>query len=105
MSIHVQMTHTGTGDIKTIKVGVSWTVVFFGVWPLLFRGMTSNFFKFLFLNFVTLGISTIWLIFNLNKKTAMYWFDRGYRPTGSGWDYASVKWNLPNLKPASSVAV
>lgn len=98
MSIKVQMTNPATGDVKKIKVGFSWTVFFFGIFPFLFRGMVKHFFIWWLIGIFTAGLSNFYLMFAINRKTALYWHEKGYRPSGTGWDYASAKWNLPNLK-------
>ena len=46
---------------------------------------------------ITLGISNLILSFIINKQTAVYYLENGYRPEGPNWDVAASKWdiNLP----------
>jgi len=83
-----------SGLTQQIKVGCSWTAFFFGPFPFLFRGMTSQFFVWFLLSFCTLGLSNIYLWFAINKMTAKHYLERGYKPAGEGWNVAAVKWGI-----------
>ena len=42
----------------------------------------------------TCGISNLVLCFIINKQTAHYYLERGYKPSGDGWSVAGVKWGV-----------
>lgn len=83
-----------TGLTRQVKVGFSWTSFFFGPFPFFFRGMSGSGVIWLLLALMTLGLSTIYLWFTINKKTAHHYMEIGYHPIGEGWDEASLKWGV-----------
>jgi len=85
------------GLIREIKVGFSWTVFFFGPLPFFFRGMSSSGLAWILLSFCTLGISNLFLMFSINKKTAQHYLEIGYEPVGDGWKTAGKKWDVDVL--------
>lgn len=89
------------GVARQIKVGFSWTAFFFGGMPYFFRGMPSNGAVWILLSIVTFGISNLFLCFMMNKQTALYYLDRGYKPAGEGWDVAAMKWGVALNKQQS----
>ena len=91
------------GHVRQVKVGISWTALFFGGLPFFFRGMPLHGVLWS-LGCWFLLIPWIFLIFLINKITAKYWLARGYQPIGEGWDYARAAWGLPVAVPASSPA-
>ena len=68
------------GVMKTAKVGFSWTTFFFGAWVQLFRGNWGEFFKWFFLNPITLGIWGLIQCWTTNKKTIVILIEKGYEP-------------------------
>ena len=82
------------GMMKKVKVGVAWTVFFFGAIPFFFRGMPGKGFAWLFLSVITFGISNWFLMFKINQYTAQYYLERGYKPVGHGWEIAGPKWGV-----------
>ena len=83
------------GLTRQVKVGFSWTAFFFGPLPFLFgRGMPVQFLVWLVLGTITFGIGTIYLWFAINKITAKHYLEKGYKPTGPGWDVAGLKWGV-----------
>lgn len=84
----------GAGLARNVKVGFSWTSLFFGGLPFFFRGMPVHGAIWLVLSLVTCGLSNIPLMFLINKMTAHYYLERGYRPVGPGWDWAGAKWGI-----------
>ena len=82
------------GLTRQVKVGFSWTSFFFGSFPFFFRGMAGSGLIWLVVGFITLGLSSIYLWFTINKKTAHHFMDIGYKPAGEGWNVASIKWGV-----------
>jgi len=82
------------GLVRHVKVGFSWTAFFFGGFPFFFRGMPVHGIIWIILAMITLGFSNLFLMFIINKQTAHYYLEHGYKPIGEGWDYASAKWNI-----------
>lgn len=97
MATAIMLRHEGTGLTKTGYVGFSWTTLFFGMFPALFR---SDFITFIgaFAILVILGIFSfgfgsllamfIWA-FVYNRFYTSRLIERGYRIVGD--DYASLK--------------
>ena len=79
---------------RQVKVGFSWTAFFFGGIPYFFRGIPSRGIMWILLNVFTCGISNIFLMFLINKHTAQYYLENGYKPIGDGWDIAGPKWGV-----------
>lgn len=92
------------GFARKVKVGVSWTALFFGGLPFFFRGMPMHGLIWLLLSIVTGSISNLVLMFLMNKMTARYYLERGYRPVGPGWDTANAKWGIAAAVAQSAVA-
>ncbi len=90
----VKFQHAVSGLTKDVKVGFSWTSFFFGVFPFFFRGMPIQGGIWLVVSMFTMGISNIYLWFTINKTTAHYYLENGYKPVGPGWDYASSAWGV-----------
>jgi uncharacterized protein YecT (DUF1311 family) len=78
------------GLVRQVKVGFCWTAFFFGPLPFFFRGMPQNGFIWCCLpvigNFV--------LPFKMNKYTAHYYLEHGYKPIGKGWNTAAPLWGV-----------
>lgn len=82
------------GVIRQVKVGFSWTGFFFAGVPFFFRGIPSYGVAWVFLGIITLGISNLFLCFIINKQTAHYYLEHGYKPIGSGWTIAGKIWGI-----------
>ncbi|MDA8663203.1 hypothetical protein N9L73_06820 [Luminiphilus sp.] len=82
------------GINRQVKVGFSWTSFFFGGFPFLFRGMPLHGLGWIFLAIITFGISNLILSFIINKQTAVYYLENGYKPEGPNWDVAASKWDV-----------
>lgn len=83
------------GVTKKVKVGYSWTVLFFGGFPMLMRGMPVHGLLLVALWFVTFGLSGIIYSFMANKATAIHYMDNGYEPIkDAAWEYAKTKWGI-----------
>lgn len=90
------------GLVRQVKVGFCWTALFFGPLPFFFRGMAQNGLIWCCLpvigNFV--------LPFRMNKYTAHYYLEHGYKPIGKGWNTAAPLWGvaLPSTGEQHEVA-
>ena len=94
------------GINREVKVGFSWTSFFFGGFPFLFRGMPLHGLGWIFLAIITFGISNLILSFIINKQTAVYYLENGYKPEGPNWDVAASRWDISlpgdtNTEPTS----
>jgi hypothetical protein len=69
-----------SGVVKEIKVGFSWTTLFFGAWVALFRGQWGEVVKWFLLNPITLGIWGLVQCWTTNKKHAILYLEKGYKP-------------------------
>lgn len=77
----VQLQHTTLGTIKEVKVGFSWTTLFFGGVVPLIRGDIREFVKWLYLPFLTFGIWALIQPFTINKKYVQWLISKeGYTP-------------------------
>jgi hypothetical protein len=74
----------GAGLVRQVKVGFSWTSFFFGGLPFFFRGMPVHGIIWVILAICTFGISNLVLMFIINKQTAHYYLEHGYKPVGEG---------------------
>lgn len=104
------------GLVREVSTGLSWTGFFFTGFTMMFRGMIGKGLVYMIVIYtlqtiiiVTNGlmsfaqtqressaVSMVWFflgsipnvifLFKLNKWTARHWLDRGYKPTGPGWD-------------------
>lgn len=112
------------GLIREVPTGISITGFFFTGFVMLFRGMFTRGLVYLFFvygyqamtwlatmmifltdgeeaaNAAQVGYLIIGLIpnfiflFKLNKWTARYWLDKGYKPLGDGWSEWGPKYGL-----------
>ncbi len=63
-------------DIKICKVGFSWTIFFFGIFPLFFRGMVVQ----AFIVILTFGIANLYYMFAGNGVYINRLMSEGYVP-------------------------
>jgi hypothetical protein len=82
------------GLVRQVKVGFSWTAFFFGGLPFFFRGIPLYGALWIALSMVTFGCSNLILCFIINKQTAHYYLEHGYKPTGDGWGEAGQRWGI-----------
>lgn len=68
-----------SGLEKKVKVGFSWTFLFFGIWVPIFRGDFRNTFRIIGLSFVTFGIYAVISCWTYNAKYKEYLLEKGYR--------------------------
>lgn len=92
------------GLTRQVKVGFSWTAFFFGPFPFLFgRGMPLQFLVWLIVGLITFGLGIIYLWFAINKMTAKNYLEKGYKPTGTGWNVAGPKWGIEVQEVATQI--
>ena len=82
------------GLVRQVKVGFSWTTFFFGGFVFFFRGMSTHGMIWVLLTLVTMGFSNLFLMFMINKMTAHYYLEHGYKTVGEGWNVAGSKWGI-----------
>jgi hypothetical protein len=82
------------GLVRSIPVGLSFTALFFGPLPLFFRGLYGKGFLWMFLLFVTCGLSNLILVLRLNRITAHAYLEKGYKPYGDNWHEAGESWGV-----------
>ncbi|MBL4693364.1 MAG: hypothetical protein JKY92_08565 [Magnetovibrio sp.] len=70
-----------TGEMKVAPIGFSWTVLFFGPFPTLFRGDWKWFAIILISGTVTMGISSLVFMFIYNKLSLKDLLMKGYKAT------------------------
>lgn len=68
------------GVVKKVKVGFSWTTLFFGGIPMLVNGLYGEFFKMWLLAPVTFLIYPVMQCFTINKKYIVNLIEKGYEP-------------------------
>lgn len=69
-----------TGAVKQVKLGFSWTTLFFGFFVPLFRGDVKWFLIMIIVPLVTVGIAWIIFPFIYNKIYIKDLIDKGYIP-------------------------
>ncbi len=95
-----------TGAIKEAPVGFSWTVLFFGGFPALFRGDWKWAIIITLLYFVTFGFSQLVFIFMYNKFYIKDLIGSGYKAQSIGtgdmmYANAKVGMQIPMLETAN----
>lgn len=68
-----------TGQVKEAPVGFSWTVLFFGFFPALFRGHWAGFVILLLAAILTFGLSGLIFMFIYNKMYIKHLISEGYK--------------------------
>lgn len=76
----VNLFNPTTKQYDQAKVGFSWTVLFFGVFPALFRSDWKNFFIMLLVGVFTLGFSSLVFMFLYNKTYINDKIKAGFKP-------------------------
>lgn len=76
----VNLTNAHTGATRQRKLGFSWTTLFFGFWPALFRGDWKWALIQFGLAIVTLGLSGLVFMFIYNKLHISDLLSNGYTP-------------------------
>lgn len=78
---NVMLKHETRNDIKEAPVGFSWTVLFFGFFPTLFRSDWKWFLIILAAALLTLGLSNLVFMFIYNRLSLKDRLMNGYRIT------------------------
>lgn len=82
------------GVVRELKVGFSWTLLFFGGIPFFFRGMPVHAIAVMLASVFSGGIVNIIMAFIGNKMTARHYLENGYAPFSGRWDVAVREWGV-----------
>lgn len=74
----IMLKHPRTGIVRKGFFGFSWTTLFWGGFPALFRGDFVMGLVFIVLQFLTWGISGFFLAFFYNKQYTLKLIEQGY---------------------------
>jgi len=85
MATPMTMFNSYNGHTKSAPVGFSWTTLFFGPFPSLFRGDWLGFFLILAFNIIFTPITSIAFAFFYNGWHTRRLYNRGYRPFHESW--------------------
>lgn len=100
--------HPHTGALRQAPVGFSWTVLFFGFFPALFRGHWTGALIVFLIGWMTLGFAQLVFAFIYNKMYVKHLLGEGFRLSRSSSDPAELsrrlRIELP-LDPARAQAV
>jgi len=80
MATKINMKHSQTGLLKEVPVGFSWTTLFFGFFPALFRDDIKWCAIWLVVAMITFGVSVLVFPFFYNKIYARSLLESGYTP-------------------------
>ncbi|MFG6080304.1 hypothetical protein ACEUZ9_000854 [Paracoccus litorisediminis] len=98
------LTNPRTGMMREAPVGFSWTVLFFGFFPALFRKDWAGFAIILICSFLTFGLSNLVFMFIYNKWYLKGLIKDGYEVKSGSADAAWIQQRLglqlPMLKAA-----
>jgi len=86
-----------TGQVKEAPVGFSWTVLFFGFFPALFRGHWSGFAILLLCGIITAGLSGLVFMFIYNKMYVRHLIGEGFKAKSgtADLDYIQQRIGVP----------
>jgi hypothetical protein len=91
-----------TGALKSAPVGFSWTTLFFGFFPALFRGHWVGALAILVLSIFTFGIAGIVFAFIYNKMYVKYLIGEGFKVKNASQDIeflaGKLKLSLPKAE-------
>ena len=97
--------HSQTGALKDVPLGFSWTTLFFGIFPALFRGDFKNAFIMFLLALFTLNLSWLIMPFFYNKMYVTDLVSKGWMPADQmsantlrikGVAFMSMDYNSPS---------
>lgn len=78
--------HPLTGALKQAPVGFSWTTLFFGFFPALFRGHWTGAVIVFLIGWMTLGFGQLVFAFIYNKMYVRHLLGEGFKLSGSSVD-------------------
>lgn len=78
------------GLTREVKAGFSWTVLFFGPFPFLFRSQWGWFVGSFLLAWLTFGLSNFVMAFFANRLTARWLTENGWQTK----DQAAGRWGI-----------
>jgi len=94
MATQILLKHPDTGIVKKGLYGFSWTTLFFGGFPALFRGDIFIGLALVAICILTCGIAGIIWAFVYNKKYTLGLIEKGYVLAGSDAENALAKQKL-----------
>jgi hypothetical protein len=80
-----------TGRVREAPVGFSWTTLFFGFFPALFRGHWGGFFIILLFSIFTAGLSSLFFMFIYNKMYIKHLVSEGYKAKSASADFDFIQ--------------
>lgn len=78
------LVHPTTGIQKKAPIGFSWTTLFFGFFPAVFRSDWKNAILMFVLSFLTMGLAGLVFCFIYNKRYALGLIEQGYEIADGG---------------------
>jgi len=91
-----------TGYLREAPVGFSWTVLFFGFFPALFRQHWTGFAILFIAALATIGFSNIVFMFIYNRMYIKHLVSDGYKAKSASADLNFIQQKLGFLIPQSS---
>ena len=111
MASPIQMVQQSTGAMKMAYHGFSWTTLFFGPFPALFRGHFLGFLLILIADLITVGLANFIFIFTYNGWHKNWLMGKGYIPAvglgimGAGINNTNQNSVSTNVAPTINVHV
>lgn len=102
MATKIIMQNPQTGEMKVGLYGYSWTTLFFGAFPALFRGDILVFFIVFILNVPTFGLTSLIWSFMYNNRYTKGLLARGFVFVGSEGENQLAMANL-GVAPANNM--
>ena len=107
--MRAMLKHSQTGALKDVPLGFSWTTLFFGIFPALFRGDFKNALIMFLLALFTLNLSWLIMPFFYNKMYVTDLVSKGWMPADQmsantlrikGIAFMSMDYNSPSQMTA-----
>ena len=100
--VKINLRHS-SGVTKRIKLGFSWTLLFFGLWVPIFRGDFRNLFRIWLLSIVTLSIYYWVSCWTYNTRFTKGLLEKGYLPADETAKNELIRRNIISSAPALAV--